>query len=280
MKARIEIRQWLARKNNLPRIADVELVERTEKAVRAVGTAATERLVHCSICRRELTDPISQITGVGPICCEKYGIARYDGATDAELAEFKASLKQATQFDQWLPISQIDADVDLNDVPRKGRPEQEKDAGAGDLTSLEGRTGRFEVTQWIAKEKGYGNARAFHGKVKRATPKAILLNVDYFLMAIPEGRVDGNPNAPTWDEYARVEGIKIEELNGERVARYETQKHEIWLPTSQITGQLVRERKPRKPRPATPARKLQTDYQPEDVKVTANGHFGDEMPWD
>ena len=76
--------------------------------------------------------------------------------------------------------------------------------------------------------------------------------------------------------------MKVDEWDGGKHVRFEIRKTELWLPTSQITSMLVREQKPRKVKPATPARKLsQKDVEitvPED-KVQPNG-YGDPMPWD
>ncbi len=252
MTTRITIRKWLAKKNGLPRIVDVEVIERTNKAIHVKGSAAVEGSVYCWNCNRELTHPISQQLGIGPICCGNLGID-WDADTSPEaIAALKAQLVVDTEFETWLPISQIEAEDDLDDAPRKA-PKDEKPEGIDSLVGTEGRIGTFDVSPWIAEQKGFSpKTTQVRGKIKAATEKAVLIQVSRSMQpATPEITGQLASSGMTAKEFEAEFQIRIEA--DVVTTLYPKRKiMEKWFPVSQIADADIDElivRAPRRVRP-------------------------------
>jgi len=249
MTTRITIRKWLAAKNNLPRIVDVEVIERTQKAIHVKGSAAVEGSVFCWNCNRELTHAISQQLGIGPICCDHLGIDWNADTSPEAIAALKARLVTDTEFETWLPISQIEAEDDLDQAPRKAQTEREKPEGVGSLEQAEGRMATIEITPWIAEQKGFlappstkdrpENYR-YRGKIKKATPKAICLLVQYSWLVLG----DDLDQIEFWTEEARTDDKLKVEGDVVRITHPKRKSNEYWFPVSQITNVEIDE--PRK----------------------------------
>lgn len=65
--------------NNIPmpmRKMTGVILKETRGMVRMRLHGCAERTINCSICQRELTNPVSRYYGIGPICLAKLGISR------------------------------------------------------------------------------------------------------------------------------------------------------------------------------------------------------------
>lgn len=216
MKTRIKLPRWLAKAENLPRIADVEIVSRTRSSVVVSGHGSVDSPVSCSICGRALTHPISQQVGIGPICAPRVGVP-WEASEDPEVVEaFREKLRVATTFeDVRLPIQRI-----LFWSDERGDFVEGSLAGAlGELPPVEstgveelrtGSVGRFELTDWIAGEKGVGTEVL--ARVERATEKAVLVTF-----------VDGTGSGEAWLPKSQIvrfapSGRQVEAEKAERAA--------------------------------------------------------------
>lgn len=246
MTTRLTIRKWLATKNHLPRIVDVEVIERTLKAVHVKGHAAVERPVNCCICGRDLTHPVSQQVGIGPVCADKWGFDWSADTSPEAIAEFKAQLLIDTEFETWLPLSQIECEDNLEDAPRKAaREEQEKPDSVGSLIGAEGRMATLDITPWIAEQKGFQKTTTqVRGKIKRATEKAVLILVGYSYRPVTQDDRNSIARGVLTAEDLKDMGVTID---GD-VLRHSYPKRkdmEKWIPVSQITDADIDA--PRKP---------------------------------
>lgn len=108
-KAVVKLRKWLAAEKGCPVIMQGTVLRETAKAIYFKGHGHFDE-VHCCICGRELTNPVSIRLGVGPICLEKYGIEfshEVDGLTDEEVRRVRAQVYEI-KWEGWLPKSQIE----------------------------------------------------------------------------------------------------------------------------------------------------------------------------
>jgi hypothetical protein len=245
----IKIRKWLAEKNGYPRVAEIEVISKTQRAVQVKGCGDTKHLVFCMRCGAELTHPVSQQVGIGPICCGKLGIDWSADTSPEALAALRERLMRDTEFEGWLPLSQIEVLSGSLDAPAHVREEKPKPEGVGSLEGTETRQATLYVTPWIAEQKGFGKRTiALRGKIKRATSKAICVRVKYgYFPRIEDSEYD--------DETRKASGITRQELDGKPVDRIEfpnRKQFEVWLPVSQITDATIDEpvkRRPAKRRP-------------------------------
>lgn len=102
----VRLSDWLAKKNNFPRHLQGEIKRRSAKAVLFAGNAVVERAAACTICGRELTNRVSKVISIGPVCGEKYGVPR-EAFEKMPIDQLKALLAEKTQVEAWLPLSQI-----------------------------------------------------------------------------------------------------------------------------------------------------------------------------
>jgi hypothetical protein len=105
---RILVKKSFARNANCPFSIDGIIERETARAIFVRGHATTENGVMCAVCGRDLTAGVSRLIGVGPICCQKYGIARpsesyFSGAEKiaarAEAGETLTAAEQAVYDD-------------------------------------------------------------------------------------------------------------------------------------------------------------------------------------
>lgn len=79
---------------------DGNVIRQTEKAFLIEGTAEVRPSIDCLRCGRELTHPISQMVGYGPVCSQELGIDRPDMSSAEAFAE---QIKTSTKFSAWFP---------------------------------------------------------------------------------------------------------------------------------------------------------------------------------
>lgn len=106
MPTEVHLSDWLAKKNNLPRHLQGEIKRRSDKAVLFAGNAVIERAAACTICGKKLTNRVSKVVGIGPVCGEKYGVPR-EAFERMPVDQLKALLAEKTRAETWLPLSQI-----------------------------------------------------------------------------------------------------------------------------------------------------------------------------
>lgn len=101
---KIKLPNWLAKKNNISRELEGVIKVETDKAILFKGNAFAEKRTHCMRCGRELTHPVSQVVGFGPVCSRKLGID-----WDAHEEDIDALTKEIEKitFEGWLPKSQV-----------------------------------------------------------------------------------------------------------------------------------------------------------------------------
>jgi SNF2 family DNA or RNA helicase len=102
---RLKIPFWLANIENLAMELEGEVLGETSKAILVEGTMVLGPSINCRRCGRDLTHPASRVVGVGPECCEHWGISRPDYDHAVELNEL---LKEKMKFKRWFPKSRIE----------------------------------------------------------------------------------------------------------------------------------------------------------------------------
>ena len=162
----VEIPSWLAKANGIPRFADITIHKKTSKAVFVSGHGMIDSRIHCMNCGKDLTNPISRIVGIGPICCENLGIDWVDWHNSLSLSEIeklKETLRFRTKFENiCLPLSKIKLGCDPSELKIFPSLPEFKD----------GQEIAFEITDWIGETKGL-KERYFSGVIEYVTPKAI-----------------------------------------------------------------------------------------------------------
>ena len=75
---RVRVKPSFSKFAKVPVILDGWLFtnESAHNSVQFYGHISTDHVEICSVCGRELTDPISVEVGIGPICCKAHGIQR------------------------------------------------------------------------------------------------------------------------------------------------------------------------------------------------------------
>lgn len=116
-KILLKLRPFMMKSMNLDsRIISGELIAETQKAWLVKGQAdMLDNLSFCVRCAKELTEPASQITGMGRICAEK-SMMPYDpqnilGASKKEREAIRRQFKQKLNnqtFERWIPKSQAE----------------------------------------------------------------------------------------------------------------------------------------------------------------------------
>lgn len=112
----VTIPSWLMKEKGLgsPKL-EGEVVKATEKAILFRGHVLLQRSKTCHRCGLEITNPVSQIVGYGPICSEYIGIPR--DVSEEEIKRFMEEAKERTLWEGWLPKSKIR----VEDLGEKGR---------------------------------------------------------------------------------------------------------------------------------------------------------------
>lgn len=104
---KVELPEWLMKKKDL---ASRHLAGRVkaagQKAILLECYAIVKHSVHCLRCGREITEPVSRVTGYGPVCSEKLGIPR-----EGEFQAIQEAVKQETLTEVWLPTSYLNIEV-------------------------------------------------------------------------------------------------------------------------------------------------------------------------
>lgn len=115
-KITVALPKWLARKLALGTSEIQGVVEtETSKAVLVAGYASTRESEYCHNCGREITHPVSKLVGYGPDCSEHLGIPRPEKLTAEMIAAVRDSVQKRTAFKQWLPKSQCQFKVELDE---------------------------------------------------------------------------------------------------------------------------------------------------------------------
>lgn len=100
----IHIPRWLAMAEDLPMIIEGEVVSETTKGIKIKGSALVRQAINCLRCGKALTNPVSRVVGIGPECCQHWGIERPNYEDAAALAE---QLKKVSQFERWFPKAHV-----------------------------------------------------------------------------------------------------------------------------------------------------------------------------
>ena len=162
----IKIPKWLAKKNNLPMIADVYIEAVRGKVVFVSGSGKVDSPVNCMICARDLTHPVSRFVGIGPICSERIGIPWEVSEDEDEVERLREKLRRHTKFEfVSLPISQITFEDES--VLEEIKSQQPKP-----FDFKEGQMVKIEVSDWIRDQKFF-QENEFDGRVKAVTEKAV-----------------------------------------------------------------------------------------------------------
>jgi len=131
----LKIRQWFMKTHGLDsRIITGKVIAETAKAYLIHGHA--DMLVNmcwCVRCGKELTEPASQITGMGETCAEKAGIP-YDpeGVLRASKAERQKIREQFIRklhnqkFEAWVPKSQVEEVLETPNHSKVSSPKGKK----------------------------------------------------------------------------------------------------------------------------------------------------------
>jgi hypothetical protein len=213
--ARVKIRLWLARADELPRIADVKIDRETARAYHVTaGHGAVESPINCAICGRDLTHPVSQQVGIGPVCAPRVGVDWSADTSPEAIAAFKQAIMRATTFeDRWLPKSQIEVlsiegEIEETErAPAREEPEPQPEPVIEDWAK--GDHVEIDLTDWIAEQKGLPSSHVA-GMIEHATAKAILLAAH-------------DTTEETWLPLSQVVALRVTtNVTDEEVAEYET----------------------------------------------------------
>lgn len=100
-----EVTWWFAEKNNIPTgIVVGQVVRETDKAFLIEGHLGYMPTINCTSCKRQLTNPVSRMVRMGPICYSKaMGVPMHlTGDWDRDLARAKQVLLDH-KFRGWMP---------------------------------------------------------------------------------------------------------------------------------------------------------------------------------
>ena len=96
-----------------PILIDVTAVTAiTDKALRLKGKLTKENGGVCRCCGKTLTDDVSKVTGIGPVCSKYVGVAHPRSAYDTvEIENYKQEMSQKIdeigEFEFWIPKKSI-----------------------------------------------------------------------------------------------------------------------------------------------------------------------------
>jgi hypothetical protein len=109
----IKVRQWLTRKDDNPvpmRIMTGEVVRETQKAMLVKLNGFLRPSGTCLHCGRRLTNPVSLLYGIGPICGEHFNINPLSSAEELHsIYEEMARLMGEVKWEGWIPKSQVES---------------------------------------------------------------------------------------------------------------------------------------------------------------------------
>ena len=100
----INIPLWLAKNEKLTTSLTGEVLKETDRAIYIKGYAKILPSQNCLRCGRIITNPVSQVVGIGPECCKALGIVRPDYVNAIVLQK---QLEEITAFEKWFPKSQV-----------------------------------------------------------------------------------------------------------------------------------------------------------------------------
>lgn len=83
----------------------IEVLAETAKALLIKTKASAKVTSHCCVCGRELTDPASIMSGIGPICAENNNLPH--GDVDLTKAMLEEMASKEVQLETWIPKSAI-----------------------------------------------------------------------------------------------------------------------------------------------------------------------------
>lgn len=93
-----------------PILVDItEVTGMTEKAFRMKGKLTKENGGICRCCGRTLTDEMSQITGIGPVCAKAVGVEHPKKKSEVEqfLEDMSKKIDEIGEFEFWVPKRSI-----------------------------------------------------------------------------------------------------------------------------------------------------------------------------
>lgn len=81
----------------------------TDKAFRLKGKLTKENGGICRCCGKTLTDEISQVTGVGPVCAKYVGVEHPKGKDGVEkfMEDISKKIDEIGEFEFWIPKKSI-----------------------------------------------------------------------------------------------------------------------------------------------------------------------------
>lgn len=79
----------------------LEVQAETERAYKVRCRISAHRTSFCSVCGKSLSNPVSVVNGIGPICADRYGVSTTEELQAMFATEYKAELEL------WVPKSQI-----------------------------------------------------------------------------------------------------------------------------------------------------------------------------
>ena len=96
-----------------PILIDVTAVTgMTDRAIRVKGKLTKENGGVCRCCAKTLTDDVSKVTGIGPVCSKYVGVAHPRSAYDTVAIEnykkdISRKIDEIGEFEFWVPKSQV-----------------------------------------------------------------------------------------------------------------------------------------------------------------------------
>lgn len=99
----------IAEKNGSPRtffnFEVLEVKAETAKAILIRTKASSKVTSQCCVCGRELTDPASILSGIGPVCAENNGIPH--GNVEVTKAALEQIASEEVEVETWVPKSRV-----------------------------------------------------------------------------------------------------------------------------------------------------------------------------
>jgi hypothetical protein len=131
-RVRFVVKKWFRDKAELGSMElEGEVKAVTERALLVEGSASVRESKHCLRCGLEITNPVSQWCGYGPVCSEYVGVERVEveerGLSEDEKEEVRGRIVEETWFgEKWFPKSQVMEVVRVGGEVEKGVPPAEE----------------------------------------------------------------------------------------------------------------------------------------------------------
>lgn len=116
---RYTIKNIWAREKNIPATFIAVATRRTQKAIQLTGQGTLDARGQCMVCGRELTHPVSILTGIGPECGKHFwdeSVLGPYGFTEDHARQLKQMALNIRFKDVWLPLSAIKTVDDTKEV--------------------------------------------------------------------------------------------------------------------------------------------------------------------